>query len=77
MNRVHRAASGAVCLAAVLCLVACGQQEDRPASTLYRAARDSVLAESALPGAGAVRGALDAADSARTRADRAEKAVDR
>ena len=58
-------------------LAACGGDSDEPASTLSRAERDSVLSESDLPGAGAVKGALDAADSAQARADRAENAADR
>ena len=62
-------------LAAAGLLAACGGDADEPASTLSRAKRDSVLAESDLPGAGAVKGALEAADTARVRADRAESAV--
>jgi hypothetical protein len=63
-----------VLLAAGSLLAGCGERTQRPASTLDKATRDSVLAESALPGAGAVKGALGAADSAQIRAERAAEA---
>lgn len=49
--------------------LACGSEEaaDRPLDAESRRARDSVLGESALPGAGGVKGALKAADSAAAR----------
>lgn len=60
----------ALILAAIL-LAACGSGDaDQPASTLSRAERDSVLADSPLPGAATVQGALDVSDSASARAQR-------
>ncbi|MEX1182929.1 MAG: hypothetical protein WEF86_06815 [Gemmatimonadota bacterium] len=41
--------------------------EAAPADTLTRAQRDSIIGASSLPGAGAVRDALDIADSAAAR----------
>lgn len=63
---------------ALLCAATgCGGGEaDEPASTLSKAERDSVLGASNLPGAATVRGALDVADSAQVRADRAEDAAE-
>ena len=58
-------------------LAACGADKDEPASTLSEAERDSVLSESALPGASAVKGALAVSDSAQARADRAAAAANR
>ena len=60
--------------AACTLLVACGGGKGEPAAALTPAQRDSVLSESALPGAGAVKGALGVADSARVRAERADQA---
>ena len=77
MNRRRAAAVTAALLAAGLVLGACGGKGETPASTLSKAQRDSVLAESALPGAGAVKGALGAADSAQARAARADDAFRR
>ena len=45
-----------------------GDPAEEPASSLSRSQRDSVLADSPLPGAATVGRALDLADSARTRA---------
>lgn len=60
---------------ALACLVAgagCSGDDPEPApaaaDTLTRQQRDSVIGESRLPGAGGVRGALDASDAAATRA---------
>lgn len=64
-------------LIVVVCLfTACGSKEDKPAATLNEAERDSVLSESSLPGASAVKGALAISDSARVRADRLSAAAD-
>lgn len=60
--------------AACALLVACGGGKSEPPAALTPARRDSVLSESALPGAGAVKGALGVADSARVRAERADEA---
>ena len=62
--------AGAICL-----LAGCGGDKDEPASTHSQAERDSVLSESKLPGAAAVKGALAVTDSAQARADRATAAV--
>ena len=63
-------------LTGLLCLLAsCGGNDEEPASTLSKAERDSVLSESALPGAATVKGALAVSDSAQARADRAEAAA--
>lgn len=51
-------------------LLACAGGEPDPAAdadTLTRRQRDSVIGESRLPGAGGVRGALDASDAAADR----------
>lgn len=58
-------------------LVACSGNQDEPASTLSKAERDSVLAESSLPGAATVKGALAVTDTAQARADRTEEAAGR
>ncbi len=49
---------------------ACGGEQEKPASTLSKAGRDSVLSESALSGASVVKSALSVADSAQGLADR-------
>ncbi len=72
----RRAAILIFALAGSLCLLAaCGKNDDESASTLSKAERDSVLSESALPGAATVKGALAVSDSAQARADRAEAAA--
>jgi hypothetical protein len=50
-------------------LAACGGQgaDGTPADTLTQRQRDSVIGASRLPGAGGVRGALEASDSAAAR----------
>ncbi|MCP4573465.1 MAG: hypothetical protein GY838_14000 [bacterium] len=54
-------------------MAGCGSGDtDEPASSLSRAQRDSILADSPLPGAAAVQGALDVADTASTRTQRIE-----
>lgn len=60
---MKRAAAMAVLALAVLAALAgCGKPAaDQPASTLTEAQRDSVLGESALPGAGTVGRAREAA----------------
>lgn len=59
-------------------LAGCGSGDaDEPASTLNRAERDSVLADSPLPGAGALKGALEVADTAAVRASRIDGIDDR
>ncbi len=66
----------AAALAALALLAAgCGGGKDEPDTKLTPAQKDSVLSESALPGAGAVKGALDVADSAQVRADREDAAA--
>ncbi len=73
MNRRHSVPLAALILAAAL-LAACGSGDaDQPASTLSRAERDSVLADSPLPGAATVQGALDLSDSASARAQRLDE----
>ncbi len=61
----------------VMLLAACGGDKDEPASTLSEAQRDSVLSESRLPGAAAVKGALAVSDSAKAQAKRADAASDK
>lgn len=45
--------------------------------TLTKRQRDSAVAESGLPGAHGVRGAMDVADTARARADRVDSMAER
>ena len=79
MRALCSAAAGGLRIVAfgvLVALLGCGgkQEEDRaPASKLTQAQRDSVLAESRLPGAGVVARALEAADSAEARADRLDE----
>jgi hypothetical protein len=77
VNRARAAAVTVALLVAGLALAGCGGRRDAPASTLSKSQRDSVLAESALPGARAVKGALGAADSAQARAARAAEPAGR
>ena len=72
-SRWRRALVVLLPMACVL-LTACGGGKSEPDPALTPARRDSVLSESALPGAGAVKGALGVADSARVRAERADEA---
>ncbi len=71
----RRPAVLAATLAALVTLVQCGGEAEnagRSADSLSRRQRDSLIGESALPGAGGVRRALDAADSAAARRARAD-----
>lgn len=70
MSRKNMILTVALLVTACL-LAACGGDKDESATTLNKAQRDSVLSESALPGAAAVKGALAVSDSAQARADRA------
>ena len=56
-------------MAGLLLLAACSGQggDGTPADTLTQRQRDSVIGASRLPGAGGVRGALEASDSAAAR----------
>ena len=58
-----------ILMAGLLMLAACGGQggDGTPADTLTQRQRDSVIGASRLPGAGGVRGALEASDSAAAR----------
>ncbi|UCF41307.1 MAG: hypothetical protein JSW43_02945 [Gemmatimonadota bacterium] len=58
-----------IVLAVVASLAACsgGEGGQSTADTLTRRERDSIIGESNLPGAGGVRGALKASDSATAR----------
>lgn len=58
-----------IVLAVVVSLTACsgGEGGQSTADTLTRRQRDSIIGESNLPGAGVVRGALQASDSAAAR----------
>lgn len=58
-------------------LAACSGGQEESTTTLDKAQRDSVLSESALPGASAVKGALAVSDSAQARADRASAAAEK
>lgn len=58
-------------LLAVTSLAACTDKKKTEESTLTQRERDSVIGESALPGAQGVRGALRVADSAAARQRRA------
>lgn len=64
-------------MAVVGLLAACTGDQEESATTLDKAQRDSVLSESALPGASAVKGALAVSDSAQARADRASAAAEK
>ena len=56
----------------ILCaaMLGCGGAGERAADTLTRREKDSIVAESGLPGASGVRGAMTGADSAAARAAR-------
>ena len=58
-----------VVIAFLVCMGACssGEQADQSLDAESQRARDSTIAESALPGAAGVRGAMGAADSAAAR----------
>ncbi len=60
---------GLTILVFVLLVAACRGEErsDTPSDTLTQRQRDSAIGESGLPGAGGVRKALDAADTAAAR----------
>jgi len=58
----------------ILALGSCG--EKAPEKNLIKAQKDSVLAESELPGAGVVGKAIEAADSSAARAKRLDKQTD-
>jgi len=58
----------------VLGLAGCGAGEEKPASTLTEAERDTALARSDLPGAGVVQRALDVNGVASERAANADSA---
>jgi hypothetical protein len=62
-------------MTALLLCVACTDKKESNEGerTLTQRERDSIIGQSALPGARGVRGALSAADSARARADRASQ----
>lgn len=49
-------------------IAGCAKHEDRPASTLTEAERDTAIARSELPGAGVVQRALDVSGAAGERA---------
>jgi hypothetical protein len=71
---------GAVVSILVVCAAILGcsdrsQTGSTPPTKLTAAQRDSVTANSRLPGAGALKGALGAADSAAARAARANEAA--
>lgn len=55
-----------ICALALLLTAACGRG-DTAATDRTERERDSIIGQSALPGARGVQGALDASDSARTR----------
>jgi hypothetical protein len=59
-------------IACVTCtfLLGCSTTDQESADTLTRREKDSIVAESGLPGAGGVRGAITGADSAAARAAR-------
>jgi hypothetical protein len=63
-------------LLALLVLAGCGGTGAGERAPLTERERDSVLAEQPLPGAGAVGGALDAADRAAADAARTDAAID-
>ena len=62
----------AACVSFIACilLVGCSTADRESADTLTRREKDSIVAESGLPGAGGVRGAMTGADSAAARAAR-------
>ncbi len=51
-------------------IAGCSQSDEQLSDTLTRREKDSLVAESGLPGAGGVRGAMTGADSAAARAAR-------
>ena len=63
-----------VILLCILAMGSCG--EKAPRKNLTRAQKDSVLAESDLPGAGVVGKAIEAADSSDARARRLDDQTD-
>jgi len=65
-----------VCATSAIMLTAsCGQSDNKPASTLTKAQRDSVLAASQIPGASVVGRALEVSDSANARAQRTDNSA--
>ncbi len=64
-----------VIMALACLLAACAGGQEESTATLDKAERDSVLSETTLPGASAVKGALAVSDSAQARADRAAAAT--
>ena len=54
-------------IAALILMLAAGCSSEEPPETRSEGARDSAIAESAVPGAGGVRSALSVADSANAR----------
>lgn len=57
----------------VLGLTSCGKAPETGSGTLSERQRDSTLAETRLPGSGAIKRAYDLSDSARARNTRLEK----
>jgi hypothetical protein len=51
----------------MLCCISCSPRREQPEGAQGQRARDSVIGASRLPGAGGVRGALRATDSAAAR----------
>lgn len=74
MRTTTRFLTVAILVALAGCARGCGDGANDAAArdTLTQRQRDSIIGESALPGAGGVRGALRAADSAAARAKRAD-----
>lgn len=66
--KMRRPAAALVVIALAAPLVGCGSHEDKPASSLTEAERDTALARSELPGAAVVGRALEVNGVAAVRA---------
>ncbi len=64
-----------VSVAVALTLASCGRGDSSGAESRTKAQRDSAIANSSLPGAGTVAGAMSAADSAKARQARLDSIV--
>jgi uncharacterized protein YcfL len=63
-----------ILLLAAISIAGCSGSEERNAeSSLSRSRRDSVLSESKIPGAGAVKRSIDISDSASARSERIDR----
>jgi len=73
MRGAFRTAALMSILVSLAAVASCTDKTKEQSSPLSKRERDSVIGESSLPGAGGVRGALRAADSAQARNQRASE----